>query len=206
MSKISTKIKKMGDVSIGGDRQKPNDIIHTPPSVAKLMISLCDIKPNDLVLDCSYGDGVFYNNFPNDCIKDYCEITEPHNKDFFKYNKKCTWIISNPPYSLWTKWIEHTITICDKFCYIFGCFNFTTDRLKKIFNAGFIITKFHTLKIDWWFSPSFIVVFEKGNIKDSIITFSPERTLCEFCNNKFGRCKRGREGYNPNVCTNMDKL
>ena len=59
--------------------QKPNDVIYTPLSVAKLMIDLCDIQLSDKVLDCSKGGGIFFNNFP-ECIKDYCEIAE--DKDF----------------------------------------------------------------------------------------------------------------------------
>ena len=49
--------------------QKPNDVIYTPLSVAKLMIDFCDIEPNHRVLDPSMGTGIFYDNFP-ECNKD----------------------------------------------------------------------------------------------------------------------------------------
>ena len=88
--------------------------------------------------------------------------------------------------------------ITNKFCYILGCFNFTDARVRKILNNGFGITKIHLLKIDWWFSPSYIVIFEK--IKKSIITVEPKSVLCDICN---GRCKRGRAGNNANTCTNI---
>ena len=58
-----------------------NDIIYTPKPVAELMIGLCEITSNMKVLDPSRGGGVFYDNLPDYCIKDYCEIEE--NKDFF---------------------------------------------------------------------------------------------------------------------------
>lgn len=179
---------------------KPNDVIYTPLSVAELMISLCDIQPEEKVLDPSKGGGVFYDNLPP-CNKEYCEITE--DKDFFDYNNKVDLIIGNPPYSLWSKWLEHTVKICDKFCYIFGVYNFTPFRLEKIFDAGFIITKFHICKVDWWFSPSFIVLFEKGNIQNSIISSTPKRIMCE-CG---VRCKRGQKTkdkkYGMNECSNI---
>ena len=140
-----------------------NDIIYTPKPVAELMIELCEITSNIKVLDPSKGGGVFYDNLPDYCIKDYCEIEE--NKDFFEYNEKVDLVIGNPPYSLWNKWIIHTMEITDKFCYIMGCFNFTDSRLRKFLDNGFGITKFHLLKIDWWFSPSFIVIFEKNDNK-----------------------------------------
>ena len=174
-----------------------NDIIYTPKPVALIMIKLCKIKSGSKVLDPSKGGGVFYDNLPTNCIKDYCEITE--NKDFFDYNDNVDLIIGNPPYSLWDKWIEHTMKITNKFCYILGCFNFTDARVRKILNNGFGITKIHLLKIDWWYSPSYIVIFEKD--KKSIISVENKVILCDICN---GRCKRGRAGNNANTCTNLN--
>ena len=44
------------------------------------MIDMCNIQEGMKVLDPSKGGGIFYDNLPDKCIKDYCEITE--NKDF----------------------------------------------------------------------------------------------------------------------------
>ena len=168
-------------------RQKPNDVIFTPKPVAELMIKICNIQPTDKVLDPSRGGSVFFDNFP-ECNKDYCEITE--DKDFFKYDKPVDIIIGNPPYSLWNKWLEHTIKLNPKkFCYIFGQMNLTTPRLKKIYDAGYIVSKFHITYISWWFGRSFIVIFEKGEKEDSIISFSENAILCDICG---GNCMRGR--------------
>ena len=67
-------------------KNNSNDVIYTPLPVALKMIDMCDIHENDKILDPSKGGGVFYNNFPNNCIKDYCEISE--GIDFFNYNEK----------------------------------------------------------------------------------------------------------------------
>jgi len=184
--------KKIRDIK---SRKTANDKIYTPPEVAQLMINMCEIKEGQSVLDPSKGGGVFYDCFPNYCIKDYCEIDE--NKDFFNYNNNVDIIIGNPPYSLITKWLDHTLKICNKFCYILGAMNFTVSRLRKISNAGFGLTKIHLVKVNWWFCTSFIGVFEKN--KDSIITISAFEILCEYCNNR--KCKRGRQGNPPNICT-----
>ena len=173
-------------------KQRPNDVVLTP-SVARLMIEMCDIKTDDKVLDPSFGEGVFYNNLP-DSNKEYCEMTL--GKGFFECVDKLDLIIGNPPYSMWNKWIEHTMKLTNKFCYIMGCFNFTDKRVRDIISSGYGMTRFHIVKIDWWFSPSFICVFEKG--KPSIITVSPSRVLCDICN---GCCKRGVNGNSPNKCT-----
>jgi hypothetical protein len=178
-------------------KKNPNDKVYTPLLVALNMIEICDIKEDMSVLDPSKGKGVFYNNLPK-CKKDYCEIDE--DKDFFNYNNKVDLIIGNPPYSLWNKWIEHTMKLTDKFCYILGCFNFTPPRIKKIHDNGYGITYIKLLKIDWWFSPSYIVIFEKN--KPSIIDVEPKTFLCDNCNS---RCKRGRtykgKKYGMNECS-----
>ena len=176
-------------------KKSSNDIIYTPMPVALKMIEMCDIKDGDKVLDPSRGCGVFFNNLPTNCIKSYCEITE--NKDFFNETERYDLIIGNPPYSLWTKWLDHTMKLTDKFCYILGCFNFTDKRVRDIIDKGYGITKFHLLKIDWWFSPSFLILFEKN--KPSIISVEPLRIYCDICNNK--KCKRGRNKNNANTCT-----
>ena len=142
------------------NREKPNDKFYTPEPVAIKMINMCNILDGESVLDPSKGKGVFYNNFPLNCNKSYCEIEE--DLDFFNFNNRVDWVIGNPPYSLWSKWLEHTMKITDKFCYIFGGFNFTDTRIRSILNNGYGITAFHLLKIDWWLSSSFVVVFEKN--------------------------------------------
>ena len=118
-------------------RKTANDKIYTPLDVAKRMIDLCDIKSNDKVLDPSKGGGVFCDNLP-ECNKSYCEIDE--DIDFFNYNDEVDIIIGNPPYSLWNKWIDKTISLNPKkICYIFGVFNFTHKRLQKFNENGYTI-------------------------------------------------------------------
>lgn len=179
-------------------RKSPFDKIYTPKPVALKMIEMCNLKQGDLVLDPSYGEGVFYDNLPDYVNKEWCEIDK--GVDFFEYNKKVDCIVGNPPYSIWDKWLRHTMTLTDKFCYIFGILNFTDKRVNDIMNNGYGITKFHLVKIDWWFSPSFLVVFEKN--KQSIISVEPNRIFCDICNSK---CKRGLNGNGHNVCTEQNK-
>ena len=182
------------------NRKESNDRIYTPKNLAIDMIKYCDIKPTDNVLDPSFGGGVFYNNLP-ECNKDWCEIDK--GRDFFEYTKgkKYDLVIGNPPYSLWNKWIKQTIEITDKFCYVFGVFNLTIVRLQKLHDAGFRITKLCLVQVKWWFSNSFIVIFEKN--KKSIIDFN-KRYYCDVCNKV---CKRGRtiKGVKQsfNICTNI---
>lgn len=170
----------------------PNDIFYTPKPVALKMIEMCGITPEMKVLDPSKGAGIFYDNL-GDCDKHYCEITE--GKDFFEETERYDLIIGNPPYSKWTRWIDHTMKLTDKFCYIFGILNFTPTRLNRIINAGFGITQIHFLKVYWWFGQSMCVVFEKN--KPSIITVEQNPIVCDVCNT---RCLRGVGGRSVNEC------
>jgi hypothetical protein len=178
-------------------KTRKNDVVFTPKPVAIKMIDMCDINAEMKVLDPCRGNGIFYDNLP-ECEKNWCEITD--GKDFFKETDRYDLIIGNPPFSLWSKWIDHTMKLTDKFCYIIGCLNFSDKRIRDIMDRGYGLTKFHLLKIDWWFSCAFIVVFEKN--KPSIISVSPSRVLCDICN---GRCKRGQKGNDMNTCPNVKK-
>lgn len=172
--------------------RKANDKIYTPLPVAQKMIELCNIKPTDTVLDPCLGAGVFFNNLP-ECHKDWCEIDL--GRDFFEVDCKIDCIVGNPPYSLWDKWLDHTMKLTNKFCYIFGVLNLTQSRLNKIFNQGFSITAFHIVDIEWWFGNSFIILFEKN--KPSLITCELTRVYCDICGTN---CGRGKKGKDYNVC------
>ena len=107
MQKSASAIKK---------RKFPNDKFYTPTELAKLMIDISDLNNNDLVLEPCRGDGAIINQFPPSVRAEWCEIDQ--GKDFFDYHKKVDCIISNPPFSLWSQWLDHTMKITDKFCYL----------------------------------------------------------------------------------------
>ena len=170
-------------------RTNANDKIFTPKPLAVDMIRMCEIKAGERVLDPSKGEGVFYDNLPTECKTDWCEIEE--GKDFFSYDKEVDVIVGNPPYSLWNKWLEKTLELKpQRFCYIFGVMNLTPKRLQIIREAGYGISKIQFTTVDWWFSNSIIILFEKGIvglIKDPL----PIRYLCDICNTA-KQCGRGR--------------
>ncbi len=174
-----------------------NDIYYTPLPVAKKMIEMCNITPDMKVLDCCLGGGVFYDNLP-ECKKEWCEIEK--GKDFFNETEKYDLIIGNPPYSLWNDWLDKTMELTDKFCYIMGILNMTPQRLGRIIRNGYGITQIELIKIDWWFSSSYLVVFEKN--KPSIMTTNPLVYFCDICKT---RCKRGLKGYDVNKCYFVEK-
>ena len=178
-------------------RKNANDIIYTPKPVALTLIEMCDLKEGDKVLDPCYGGGVFYQNLPDYVSKEWCEIEK--GKDFFEYNERVDCIIGNPPFSIWKKWLEHTIKLTDKFAYVMNSNNLTHMRLEMLKQKNYGITKLHLCSVRWWFGNTFLVVFEKN--KPSIISFDGNSIICDICNK--ADCKRGRLGNSANTCTNV---
>lgn len=90
----------------------PNDVVFTPDGVARQIVEM--VKPSGFCLDPCMGEGAFYKYLPEP--KDWCEITE--GKDFYQYDKKVDWIISNPPYSNFDDFLEHSFEIADNVVYL----------------------------------------------------------------------------------------
>lgn len=173
-------------------RKTPNNVFYTPKSLALEMIEMCKITPDMSVLDPCKGAGIFYDNLP-ECKKDWCEITD--GKDFFDYKERVDLVISNPPFSMWNKWLDHTCEITDKFCYVMGVMNLTDHRIRQFEEKGFGITAIRWTAVDWWFSHSVIIIVERN--KPSIVSASPKRHYCDDCGK---RCNRGLYGNSPNKC------
>jgi hypothetical protein len=175
---------------------RKNDVIYTPIPLAKSIIDMCEITSDMKVLDPCYGGGAFYDNLP-ECNKSFCEIEM--GKDFFDETERYDLIIGNPPYSKLKPWLEHTIKLTDKFCYVFGVFNMSPPRFLELEKHGFRITKMLLVKVEYFLSTSFVCICEKN--KPGIIQFAPT-IYCDVCGK---RCNRGAPGYSFNECSPKEK-
>jgi len=71
-------------------------------SAAKLMNWIIpQIPKGDSILESFKGNGAFYDKIPKCYPKFYCEIND--GIDFFDYDKKVDWVISNPPFRIMIK-------------------------------------------------------------------------------------------------------
>ena len=87
------------------------DIVPTLGVIAEGIVEW--LNPQGICLDPCRGDGVFYNLLPN---PEWCELKEGRN--FYDYTKNIDWIIGNPPYSKFEKWLEHSFEIAHDVAYI----------------------------------------------------------------------------------------
>ncbi len=157
---ITSKFGRGKGLMTGNDK---NDKVYTPIECAKTIINLFPLKGK--VLDPFKGKGAFYDNFPDDVIKEWCEIDE--GKDFFEYHKKVDWIISNPPYSIFDDVLEHSFNLANNVVYLVPLSKVFTSltRIRQIFAYG-NIKEIHIIsasKCGFPFSfPACAIWFKKG--------------------------------------------
>ena len=165
---IEEKKRKLAWVKNLKDKENPNDRKMTPLDLALKLIKMTPLKKGDVVLDGFCGQNAFYDQYPDFVKKDWCEIDK--GRDFFEYNKKVDWILTNPPYSKIKKVLEHSTKICRKgICFLIGIINMGPNRIKMLEDAGFGITHFHICNVTGWFGKSLFFIAQKG--KPSIISY-----------------------------------
>jgi len=91
-------------------------------------------KPAGSILDPCSGNGVFLRYLPDNA--EWCEIEK--GRDFFAWDKPVDWIIGNPPYSIFAKWLRHSFNISNDIVYLVPVIrNFvSTAIMKDIKNFG----------------------------------------------------------------------
>lgn len=117
-----------------------NDCVYTPEWLAKQICEMYEIKGS--VLEPCKGKGAFLKYLPKN--SDWCEIAE--GKDFYEYNKKVDWIVTNPPYSHFELFLEHCFKLADNIVLLVPCSKFFTSigKLRQVFEYGNFV-ELHTL-------------------------------------------------------------
>lgn len=103
---------------------RSDDIVLTPPDVARDVVD--HFRPSGRILDPCRGDGVFYDLMPG-C--DWCEIRE--GKDFFLWSEPVDWIVSNPPYSIFSDFLRHSFDVAENIVFLIPT--------NKVFNSDSMI-------------------------------------------------------------------
>jgi hypothetical protein len=115
-------------------RTRGNDNIYTPEDVAIQVIE--HFKPSGKILEPAAGAGAFLKHLPEGT--DWCEIEKGRN--FFDYKEKVDWIVTNPPFSLLQKFLEHSYKISTNIVFLFNLPGlFTVKRMKDMHQHKFAI-------------------------------------------------------------------
>lgn len=92
-------------------KPNPKDVVMTPTAVAYSIVQ--HFKPSGRVLDPCKGNGAFVDLMPG---AEWCEISQ--GKDFFAWKTPVDWIVSNPPYSIFFDWLQHSFKLADDIVYL----------------------------------------------------------------------------------------
>ena len=111
------------------------DVVFTPDNIAKKICSLFDIK--GVVLEPCKGEGAFMKYLPKDTL--WCEIIEGRN--FYDFNKQVDWIVTNPPYSDYNRFLDHCFELAENIVLLTPIAKMmkSMGTLRKIFAFGGIV-------------------------------------------------------------------
>ncbi|MCZ7862699.1 hypothetical protein O9X98_15090 [Agrobacterium salinitolerans] len=115
--------------------QNPNDVVFTPVEWAKDIVAF--FQPSGICLDPCRGESAFFDQLPEPKL--WCEIAE--GVDFFRFHEKVDWIISNPPYSLFSRWLDHSLELADHIVYLIPVNKLLSSlqKLHKVYRFGGIV-------------------------------------------------------------------
>ena len=120
------------------DTAQEQDVVLTPDEIAADIIA--HFKPTGRILDPCRGDGAFWNKMPG---AEWCESRQC--RDFFAWYEPVDWIVSNPPYSIFSEWLEHSLKISANIVYLIPLakvFN-SEPRLRSIMHTGGLVETRH---------------------------------------------------------------
>lgn len=88
-----------------------NDKVMTPPWLAEKIVK--HFRPKGKIFEPCCGTGSFLKFLPN---ADYYEIDK--GKDFLEATGKWNWIITNPPYSIYRKFLDKAMSVADNVVFL----------------------------------------------------------------------------------------
>lgn len=91
---------------------KSNDKIMTPLYLTKLIVNY--FNPKGIILEPCKGSGNFLKFLPIHSL--WCEIDE--GIDFFNFQEKVNWIITNPPWSKVRDFLYHSMELSENIVFL----------------------------------------------------------------------------------------
>ena len=108
-----------------------NDDIQTPVELAGRIVNY--FQPSGRILEPCAGEGHFLQHLPD---AEWCEIKR--DRDFFAYDQRVDWILTNPPWSQIRPFLAHAFTISDHVVFLMTVNHaWTKARLRIAREHGF---------------------------------------------------------------------
>lgn len=122
-------------------RSPGNDNIYTPEDVARKIVK--HFKPKGKILEPCAGTGAFLQCLPKST--QWCEIQKGVN--FFDFKDKVDWIVTNPPFSKLSEFLEHSMKLSHNIVFLINLPGlFTVSRMRKLYNYKYGIKEILLLR------------------------------------------------------------
>lgn len=108
--------------------------VMTPTPLATAIVDA--VAPSGRLLEPCAGDGAFVR-----AMRPYGEVATcevEHGVDFFGWTERVDWIITNPPWSQFAKFLQHSLLVADEVVLLATVNHFyTRSRVEMVRRAGF---------------------------------------------------------------------
>lgn len=106
-----------------------NDIVMTDPEQARRIVAYFSATTPGTYLDPCAGNDAFYNALPHPKYR--CEIRD--GSDFFDWHTPVDWIITNPPYSIYDLFLEHSFKVAKNVVFLVPISKaFKSDKIERM--------------------------------------------------------------------------
>ena len=177
-----------------------NDCYYTPETLVDIHLAIIQplTIPDKLILEPSRGLGAYYDKFLHYFPKNqyaWCEIAD--GRDFFEYEGEPEGatppsqpqprpqaelpdiIITNPPFSLLSKFIQKSISLKPRIIsFLLNAYAVTPCRIRDFNAAGYYLVKYHMTRVDKWFGVSCIIVLSR-EATSNIVSFDTTKHILE---------------------------
>ena len=123
-----------------------NARVMTPRPLARAIVDA--LEPSGLLLEPCAGDGAFVEALTPYGEVEWCELDR--GRDFLAWptSRRVDWIITNPPWSQFRQFLEHSLAVADHVCFLAPLPHwFTKRRMRSVRDAGFGYKEI--LLVDW---------------------------------------------------------